>query len=208
VGASKVAITQTYFKSWVDSIDYVNYEIVIEVNNTGGTAANIHSGDQSYTILGADGSVLETGNFTYSFPEVVAPGEFGYYIVGGVFGKGTKVADVGKLQPSLSFADADKTPTPWEISAVKVTQEDYGNGLQVSGLVKDADTADATMGMVGVVFFDANGQLIGGLYDNTGVMSIRAGQSKGFKTSYPGTAPMKPSTVKTWKAFGFDFSFF
>ena len=207
-GGSKVGTTNTFFKSWADDIGYVHYMIVIEVKNTGGKPADIHSGDQSYTILATDGTVLQTGNFSYSFPQVLAPGQLGYYIEGGQFDQGTKLANVGKLQPSLSYSDSDKTPTPWEFSSVKVATDSLFGGAEVSGIVKNTDTTDATMGTVGVVLFDASGNIMGGVVDNTDVMDLRAGQSKGFKTSYPQTPKIDPAAVKSFKTFGLDYSFF
>ncbi len=45
-----------------------------------------------------------------------------------------------------------------------------------------------------------------GLYENT-MGALAAGQSKGFKTEYPGTPPLAPTAVKSFKAFAYDFSF-
>jgi hypothetical protein len=206
---SNVGITQTFFQPWDSGFGSVNFNIVIEVKNTGGKPANIHSGDQSLTILATDGTVLATGTFDQEFPQILAPGEFGYYIVQGQFDQGTKLTDVGKLQPSLSFSDSDKpAPPAWQFSSVKVDAADYTGGIQVSGIVKNTDTVDATMGMVAVVLFDANGKILGAVYDNVSVMNLRAGQSKGFKTSYPPTPKFDPTAVASYKTFGLDYSFF
>jgi hypothetical protein len=205
---SKAGIVRTFFKSWPDSYGYVHYQIVIEVKNTGGKVANIHSGDQSYTIQAKDGSVLETGNFTYSFPQYIAPGELGYYIEGGQYQKGTKIADVGDLTPSLSYQDAEAAPKPWDFSSLKFVKDSLFGGIEASGMVKNTGDKDATMGNVGCVLLDANGEILGGVIDNSGVMNLRAGQSKGFKTSYPTTPVIDPKTIKTPKCFGLDYSFF
>jgi hypothetical protein len=206
---SKVDITQTYFQPWDNGFGGVNYNIVIEVKNTGGTPANIHSGDESFTILGADGTVLATGMFQQEFPQILGPGESGYYVALGAFDQGTKLTDVGKLQPSLSSSDSDKpAPANWEFSSVKVSAADYTSGIQVSGMVKNTGTTDATMGLVGVVLFDASGKILGAVYDNVSVVNLRAGRSKGFKTSYPPTPKFNPATVASYKTFGLDYSFF
>lgn len=208
-GDAKVETVRTFFKSWADpNYGTLNYQIVIEVKNTGGKPANIHSGDQSFTILATDGSVLETGNLGYSFPQVLNPGELGYYIGGAQYDQGTKLATVGKLQPSLSYSNADNAAAPWEFSNVKVAKDELFGGAEVSGIVKNTGSTDATMGTVGVVLFDANSNILAGVVDNVNVMTLKAGQSKGFKTSYPPTPPIDPSTVKSFKTFGLDYSFF
>jgi hypothetical protein len=205
---AKVGVVRTYFKSWDDGIGYIQYQVVFEVKNTGGQNADIHSGDQSFTIFAADGSVLETGSFNYMFPQVLKPGELGYYIGGSMFDKGTKLADVGKIEPSLSYKATDKEQVAWDISNLKVAKEGLFGGIEVSGVAKNTGTEDATLGVVGVVLFDANGEILGGVVDNVTCMDLRAGASKGFKSSYPGTPPMDPAKVKTTKAFGLSYFFF
>jgi hypothetical protein len=205
---AKVGVTRTLFKSWDDGIGYIHYQVVFEVKNTGGKNADIHSGDQSFTIFAADGTVLETGTVNYMFPQVLKPGEFGYYIGGSMFDKGTKLADVGKIEPSLSYKATDKEQAAWDISNLKVAKDSFLGGIQVSGVAKNTGTEDATMGVVGVVLFDANGEMLGGVVDNVTCMDLRAGASKGFKSSYPGTPVIDPAKVKSTKAYGQSYFFF
>jgi hypothetical protein len=203
-----VEITQKFFRNWKNIIGSIEFQIVLEVKNTGGGYANISRGDRSYTIYLKDGTVLATGDFTYAFPQVLGPGATGYFVDTGSFDTGTKSTDVGALEPSVSFGSADGPHDAYAVSKVTVGAESYGSGLQVSGVVKNTSSADASMGIVGVVFFDGAGKILGALYDNTGISDLRAGQSKGFKTSYPGTPPLKPTQVKSTKSFAFDYSFF
>ena len=207
-GDAKVETVRTFFKSWADSGGSAFYEIVIEVKNTGEKPANIHSGDQSYTIFATDGSVLKTSNFGYSFPQVLAPGELGYYIGGEHYDVGTKPALVGKLEPSLSYSNADNAPTPWEFSNLKVGKDDIFGGAEVSGVVKNTGAEDAKMATVGIVLFDANGDMLGGVVNQVPGTALRAGQSKGFIATYPGTPPIDLSAVKSFKTFGLDYSYF
>lgn len=203
-----VSISQKLFRSWKNVIGGIEYQIVVEVVNTGGAYADISTSGQSFTVYEKSGSVLETGSFTYAFPQVIGPNEKGYFVESGYFDDGTNIKNVGKMDPSISFSEADGPRDAYAVSKIKITQESYGSGLQVSGIVKNASTEDASMGMVGVIFFDGTGKILGALYDNTGISTLRAGQSKGFKTSYPGTPPLKPTQIKKWKAFAYDFSFF
>ena len=201
-----VVITRTFMKAWGDGFGGVDYEIVVEVQNTGTAPASI-SGSDDYTIYDKSGAVLETGNFTYALPQVVAPNELGYFIDGGSFDEGTKLTSVGKAEPSINYSQVEEVPARFGISKVRVTREPYGSGLQVSGVVKNTGTETATDTTLGIVFFDGTGHIIGGLIDNT-VGTIAAGQSKGFKTDYPGTPPLSPTQVKSFKAFAYDYSFF
>lgn len=204
-----VNITQEMMKTWKNSIDTIQFQIVIEVTNSGKGYTDLNSSDRSYTIYAKDDSVLETGDFTYTFPQILGPGETGYYIETGYFDdevKSTKI--VGKMEPSITFGEASGPADAYKVSKIKITGESYGDGLQVSGTVQNTTTEDATSGVVGVVFFDGSGALLGGLLDNTGISDLRAGQTKGFKTTYPGTAPLKPTQVKSHKAYAYDISYF
>lgn len=205
--AALVKTTQQFFRTWVDSIGSAHYEIVIEVTNTGGGYASLNAADESYTVYATDGTVLQTGTFTYQFPQVIGPGQSGYFVDSGVLPSGTKLKNVGKMDPSLNFGQADGPTDAYAITKVRISQDDFGTGLQASGVVTNSTSTAATDAIVGVIFFDGSGKIIGALYDNSGLGILQVGQAKGFKTSFPGTPPLTPSQVKKWIAFAFDDGF-
>jgi hypothetical protein len=202
-----VEVTHTFMKPWKDSIGSIEYEIVVEVQNTGTAPAEISSGSNDYTIYDTSGGVLDTGSFLYAMPQVLLPGDFGYYVDSGFFDDGTALKSVGKAEPSVQYSEATETPGVFEVTKVKVAKEAYGTGLQVSGVVKNAGTEAATQPFVGVILFDGSGNVLGALYENS-LENLAAGQSKGFKSSYPGTPPLTVTQVKSFKTFGYDFDFF
>lgn len=201
-----VVITQQYMKPYSDGYGGLNYEVIVEVHNEGGTSAGISSGSNDYTIFYKDGSVLATGSFTYSFPQIVPPDGYGYFVDSGSFNQGTKLSEVGKFDPSVQYGEAQCDPRMLTVSKVRVTQEQYGSGLNASGVITNEGTTDASDVVVGFLFFNSGGHPIGALYDNS-AGALPAGKSKGSSTSYPGTPPLKPSAVKTYKAFAYDFQF-
>jgi hypothetical protein len=194
-------------KPYSDGFGGLNYEVIVEVYNEGGMAADISSGSNDYTIYYNDGSVLVTGTFTYSFPQTLPPNEYGYFVDSGSFDQGTKLNDVGKFDPSVQYGDATCDPGMLSVSKVRVTQESYGSGLNVKGVVTNSGTTDASNVIVGFLFFDSTGSPIGALYDNN-AGALPAGKAKGSSTSYPGTPPLKPSAVKSYKAFAYDLQYF
>jgi hypothetical protein len=203
----EVTIVRTFFETWKDSIDYVHYQTIVEVENTGASPADLDDGDHDFAIYDKDGAVLTTGRFSYAFPQVLQAGELGYYIDSGIFDEGTDRSTIGKIElESMEFGLEAPEADVYDVAKVRVTQEPFGDGLQVTGVITNTSTTDAESVRVAVVFFDANGNIIGALYDNT-VDGIPAGKSKAFKTSYPGTPPMKPSAVKSFKAFAYDYTF-
>ena len=199
-------MTQQVMKVFSDGFGGLNYEVIVEVHNQGSDAAGIGSGSNDYTIYYKDGSVLATGSFTYSFPQVLPGGAYGYYVDSGSFDAGTKQNVVGKFDPSVQYGETTCDPGSFAVTKVRVGQESYGSGLKASGVVTNNGTADATQLIVGFIFFDSAAVPIGALYDNTGD-ALPAGSTKGVTTSYPGTPPLKPATVKTFKAIAYDFQY-
>jgi hypothetical protein len=201
--ASNAKITQTFFKVW--ATDYgTYYQGIVEIENTGGGAADI-GGGQDYTIFDKDGGVLVTDSFTYAFPRAIGPGQKGYLINTGTFDKGVKTGDVGQFDTSaLQFSDRADGPTVlFKVSNVKVQQVSYGVGLQTSGVITNTTATNATEVIAGAVFFDSQGKIIGGLYANN-VGNVAAGKLKGYKTSYPGTPPLEPAMVKKTVVIAFE----
>ncbi len=205
--APEAEITQTFFKVWATDY-YLYYQAIVEIENTGGGATDI-GGSQDFTIYDKDGGVLVTSSFTYAFPRALGSGEKGYLIDTGTFDDGVKRADVGKFDTSaLQWSEREEGPTArFKVSKVKVQQESYGVGLEVSAVVTNTTDQDASDVIAGFVFFDAKGKIIGGLYDNT-VGNVSSGKAKGVKTSYPGTPPLKPATVKKTVVIAFEHTYF
>ncbi len=124
---------------------------------------------------------------------------WGNIVMPGGGGRGRKAGTTLRSEPA---------PSPLVLAlANAVRGEDFGSGLQVSGVVKNTGTSDGTQGLVGVIAFDGSGNILGALIDNTDLGALRAGQSKGFKTSYPESPPLKPTQVKSYRTFAFDFAF-
>ena len=61
-------------------------------------------------------------------------------------------------------------------------------------------------GLSGSSSSGATGEILGAVYDNTSMVTIQAGQSRGFEALYPPTPPIAPADVKSWKAYAFDFA--
>lgn len=204
---AEVVISQVFFRSWVDSIASVEYQLVVEVTNKGTGPANIDSGSNDYTIYDKSGAVLETGSFSYAVPQLLGPGQVGYYIDSGFFDDGTRLKEVGQADPDTHYVDTTDSQALFPVTKVRVSAESYGDGLQVSGIVRNNTTEVADDAFVAVIFFNSNDKIIGALYENT-LGQIDAGNQKGFKTSYPGTPPLKVGNVAGFKAIAFNQGFF
>jgi len=199
----EVVVTRTALKSFPSS-EGLMYELVVEVQNQGAGYARIDEPTNFFTVFGTSGQVLAGRAFVYVFPAVIGPGEYGYLVEGGeTYPTGTTVEEIGKVETGITARDAPGPAAAYAVSGVRVS-DNYGTA--VNGAVKNTTSGDATDGVVGIVLFGATGEILGAVYDNTSIVTIQAGQSRGFEALYPPTPPIAPADVKSWKAYAFDFA--
>ena len=180
------------------------YELVVEVQNQGAGYARIDEPTNGFTVFDTSGQVLAGRAFIYVFPLVIGPGEYGYFVEGDqTYPEGTTVEQVGRVETGITARAAPGPLTAYAVSGVRVL-DNYGT--TVEGAVENTTTLDATNGIVGIILFGATGEILGAVYDNTSVVTIKAGQSRGFEALYPPTPPIAPADVKSWKAYAFDFA--
>ena len=199
----EVVVTRTALKSFPSS-EGLKYELVVEVQNQGAGYAWIDEPTNTFTVFDTSGQVLAGRAFIYVFPLVIGPGEYGYFVEGDqTYPEGTTVEQVGTVETSIAARAAPGPGAAYAVSGVRVS-DNYG--IVVKGAVENTTSLDATDGIVGVILFGATGEILGAVYDNISMVTIKAGQSRGFEALYPPTPPIAPADVKSWKAYAFDFT--
>ncbi|HET7677638.1 MAG TPA: hypothetical protein VFK38_07275, partial [Candidatus Limnocylindrales bacterium] len=115
--------------------------------------------DTDYQIFDKSGDVLETGGFTYAYPQHLAPGQVGYFADETLI-DGAKPDQIGKVEADAFFSEADSAEaTTFEFDRIKVIREEFSDGYVVSGLITaDQDTDSAA---VAVLFFGSGGKFLG-----------------------------------------------
>lgn len=185
--------------------DYVSYQVVLQVQNTGTGWAELSAFESDYTILGSDGSVVTTGLFTYEFPKFVGPGEFGYLIADGsdIGGGGSVIADYATVDISGRFDTVGSPGATFEVTDIALKAEAFGGGLVATGFVTPSqDVTDAAMA---VICLGAQGQVLGGTWTNL-LQNLTAGQPKGFET-VGGTPPLQVSDCASVSGYASDTGF-
>jgi hypothetical protein len=178
------------------------FQLIVEVENRGAGHVRIDELTNNYTIHDTSGGVLVGGPFIYVFPQVLEPGAFGYFVEGDrVYPGGTTAEVVGEVELGITSAMALGPAAAYAVSDVLVSG---GTLPEVSGAVTNGTSTDAITGVVGVILFGSAGEILGGLYDNTSIAAIAAGQARGFRAVYPPTPPISEADVGCWKAFAFD----
>jgi hypothetical protein len=195
-------LERTVLKKYADSIGGGNAQIIVEVRNDG-LAPGKFGSDTSYTMYTNSGDVAEEGTFTAA-PKYLAPGQTGYLVAWENFDKKKDLAAATKVEPSVTFDTVDEIPAgaTLKVTKAKAKAGDYGVWTETSGVV--TNTTDETIEYVTVVvvFLDSAKKPIG--FGDATVTSLRAGQSKGFKSSGGFMPGNKAKMVKGYSPSAYD----
>lgn len=113
-------ITYADVSTWTDSIGSTWYTAVVEVENTG--TATIMLSNCSMDVEDASGALIGTMDLGSSVPEILEPGEIGYYVETGTIDY--TLPDGYQLAPHTKFAEHD-APTRYPVSEVTLSDTDY-----------------------------------------------------------------------------------
>ena len=176
--------------------------VLVEVRNPGPGTVEMRGVDARYAITTRNGAVLHRGAFIYALPTIVPEGETAYFVdtVRLDFAESTDVGtldvDVGPATATAAAEDAlAVSDVTWERA--------LGDGLQVSGTVRNPLDASVASAMVGVVLLDRDGELLGAVYDATDIGAIPPGGEAAFSADYPRTPPIDPASVGSVEALAF-----
>lgn len=186
---------------WRDPTGTVRAQIVIEVRNAGAGNVDLRSGTASYTLKGTDGNLLYEGLFPYSFPATLRPTETAYLVDTATL-EFVEPSEVGPVEIALKPAPAASESAQLRVEDVAWRRAPTGGGLEVTGRILNPGGAveDA---LVAVILLDAEGAILGAVYDNTDAAHIAAGGVAEFRTAYPGTPPLTPGDVASVRAVAF-----
>lgn len=182
--------------------DYIYYQVIVELKNTGNGWARVGAGQSDYTIVDGSGSVVTTGFFTYAFPEYLAPGATGYLEEDGL-DDNSKIADYAEVQVDGRYDSVDPPDARFSFSGIKLKLDSFSGGLVATGFV--TATADVSDAAVAVICLDSKGTALGITWTNL-VQNLTAGQKKGFET-VGDTPPLKVSQCATVVAEAMDTGF-
>lgn len=155
-------ITKTTFVHYTNSINKEEYSGIVEIKNTGSTY--IYLDDCTFDFEDDEGHLLQSDKMITKGPDIVAPGEYGYFFNSGYIDDGVSMDNGINLVPSFSVEVAKKGKDAlieYEVSDLDLRDGDYG-GLKVTGRVTN-NTLEATNSinvMIIAVFKDSNGEIL------------------------------------------------
>ena len=175
-------ISDTNFEYYQNSIGVKEYYGYVEITNTG--SCDIYMKDCVFDLEDNNGHLLQSDNFISHCPEVIAPGEKGYFFNGigsSSFDESISLDNGVKLVPQKNLKKATGKPHAFPVSDVDYRAGDYGD-VKVTGRVENDTDKEQGYLSVYIIFRDANDKVIA--IDTTTVMSeIGAGMKGSFDSS-------------------------
>ncbi len=194
-------VTHTKFAHNTNSIGREEFTGVVEIKNTG--SAYIYLEDCSFDFEDDDGHLLDTYKLVLSSPDVIAPGEYGYFHCNGLLDESISLENGINLVPNYTIKECRKgaeAVIDYEVTDLDIKEGDYGMGVNVTGRVinntsEDTNSLDV---MIIVVFYDSDGEIIDVASNYVDEMS--AGGKASFEiTTMTGNEELSMETVADYK---------
>ena len=156
-------ITHTTFVHYTNSINREEYCGIIEIKNTGSCC--IFLKDCTFDFEDDDGHLLQSDKMVSKAPDVIAPGEVGYFFQDGYLDENVSLDNGINLVPNFSIEVCKKGEdaiVDYEVSDLDIRDNDYGIGVKVTGRLTnntDEDTSSIDV-MVVAIFYDSNGEIL------------------------------------------------
>lgn len=151
---SDAQITYADVSTWTDSIGSTWYTVVVEVENTG--TATIMLSNCSMDVEDAAGALIGTMDLGSSVPEILEPGEIGYYVETGTMDY--TLPDGYQLAPHTKFAE-HAAPVRYPVSEVSLKDTDYFGVKAVCRVENNTDESISSP-RVAVILLGADGHAV------------------------------------------------
>ncbi len=152
------------------------FSVIVEITNTGNVPIYLDKCTLDYEDN--DGHLLQTEDFLSNVPDIVQPGEKGYFYTNGSFAFDDDVTfDNGcNLVPTLSIAKAKGELKRHDVVDVSL-YESYGS-VGCKGRIVNETDKDISLIYVTAAYFDINGKVLG--ISGTNVTDIKANSKTSF----------------------------
>ncbi len=154
---------------------------IVEITNTGD--CGIYMKDCSFDLEDDDGHLLQTEKYTSHCPDVIAPGQKGYFYNGyGSIDDSVSLDNGIRLVPNVNLIEAtgsdEEMYSEYEVTDTDLREGDYW-GPKVTGRVTNNLSEGETLVNVYVIFYDNDGKVlsIGGTY----IDDLPAGSTQSFE---------------------------
>lgn len=174
-------MTDTNFSYYTTSIGTVEYYGFVEITNTG--SCNIYLDNCTFDIEDNDGHLLESDKLIYSSPDIIAPGEKGYFYNGlgsNVIDSNVSVDNGLVLVPNYKIEKANGDIIEYDVSDTDMHIDDLGYVKVTGRITNNTDDDEKYLG-INVIFYDDSGNVL--FITNSSVTDLNAGSTVSFEAS-------------------------
>lgn len=187
-----------------DSIGTIWSQAIVEVENTGNVDLYLDYG--SYELVSQDSTIIHTTNNMFiPYPQIISPGEKGYYYEETTMDAGTPTEGI-TITPHIDVTISKNENIQLEVSDTEIYDKEMGS-IDLHGKVKN--TTDITQDCINVVaiLFDQNNEPIGQLYTIL-MNSLQPGEEMGFELEAFGLPDtITKSSIADYKVFAYPDQF-
>lgn len=161
-------------------------QVISAVRNTGETPLLLES--SPFQVRSKDGTAVASDSRVSAYPQVIAPGETGYYYVETYLE--TEDLDGLTLEFTPKVSEAAGEQLFFSTTETSLRDSRYG-GMELVGMIRNSTQADAKHYCIAVLLFDAEGRLAGQFSDVPSEV-LKASATQHFELS----SFMLPDTLK------------
>ena len=164
-------------KTWVNSIGTPWAQAIIAITNTADYNLYLSSFSSSLDLETASGSLFATQNSVNAYPQVIAPGETGYYYEEFILNS----LPEGELNPNwhLTIEPATVEQIRFPVSDVTLSADSCGY-IKAIGRVENTTEEEQSLVFISVMLFDAENKPIGHMAT---FVDLAPKDKKGFECS-------------------------
>ena len=171
--------SEPIFYTYTNSIGNIEYCFIQEIRNTGDRS--IYLKGCNIDIEDESGHLIATEDFISNCPDVIRPGEIGYFynsLGATILNEAAKSANSLRCVPSVNIVESTDEPIEYEVSDTSLTKGNF-NYPTVTGRVTNNTNEDDSLLYLNVIFYDVDGNVIA--ITGVNVQDLTAGSTKGFE---------------------------
>jgi len=193
-------ITYQNSKIYKNSLDKMACYAIVEVENTGNV--DLYLRDATFDFEDSTGSLLATCSTISSDPDIIAPGEKGYFYCNmetltGEIDENTEYV----FKPNLKVEKSKNDIIRYDISDLSMTEGSFGTPVEIIGRIANNTDEDAGLVWIAFILYGADGNPLGAF--GTNITDLNAGDTVSFEGSavYLSNSDIDFSDVADYKVY-------
>lgn len=181
--AAQYQASDVTFRYWDNSIGGKSYLAYVSVTNTG--SGNLYLGSCTFDLEDDSGHLLQSDDTYMSFPDLIAPGETGYFVSGlsgiNYIDEGVSLDGGINCKPSYNVEASTGQIVDYQVFDTSLSHDSYWTKA-VGRATNDTDE-DALLPSLYAIWRDESGNILG--FSSTVLTDFNAGTTASFEITGP-----------------------